>query len=192
MTSDEPDRAQERARKILRADKLATFDAWTLAVFAGLTLLFSFGSVTALVVGAGLLALSWVEFRGRKALRDLDPQGPRILGWNQVALFVLIAGYCLWSIRGMESRPPEELETAAALAGLPVEVLVRIMVLTYWGVIGVSLVLLGLAAWFYWRRGPWLREHLAETSEAVLERQREAAPDVPEAQEDAPPAGPSV
>ena len=188
MRADELERANERARRIFRADKLATFDAWTLAVFAGLSLLFSFGSLAALGVGGALLALSWVEFQGREKLRALDPTGPRILGWNQVALFVVIALYCLWSVR---TRPPEELDRAAALAGVPAELLVQLVVLTYWAVIVLSALLLGLAGWFYWRRGPWLREHLAETPDWWVERQRDAAPSLPEPPADGaePPAG---
>lgn len=167
MTGDEETaRADARVRKVLKAGKLATFNAWTLAIFGAGSLLFAFTSLAALVVGGALLVVAWVEFRGRTLLRQLDPRGPRILAWNQLALSVLLVVYCLWSIRVLRVRPPDELDTLAALAGLPPDVLVGLMVLTYLAVIAGSLVLLGLAAWYYWSRGRLLREYLAETSGA--------------------------
>lgn len=152
--------ADERLHQVRTADRLATFNAWTLTVFGGGSLLFAFGSVTALVVGAALLVLAWVEFRGRAGLRRLEPEGLRLLGWNQIALFVLLAVYCLWSIRILRTRPPEALDTVASLAGLPVAALVGLLVLTYVVVVVVSVVLQGLAAWYYWSRGRLLQKHL--------------------------------
>lgn len=154
--------ADERLQKVLKAGKLATFNAWTLAAFGALSLLFAFGSLTALIVGAALLVLAWIEFRGRAGLRRLEPGGLRLLGWNQIALFVLLAAYCLRSIHVLRTRPPEELDTAAALAGLPFEALVGLLVVTYVAVIVVSLVVQGLFAAYYWSRGRLLREHLEE------------------------------
>lgn len=165
MSDDHSTRADPRARKVLKAGRLATFNGWALAIFGAGSLLFAFTSLTALVVGGALLVLAWVEFRGRAGLRRLEPEGLRLLGWNQVALFAVLALYCLWSIRTLRVRPPDELETVAALAGLPADSLVALVVVTYVAVIAVSLVVLGLSAWYYWSRARLLREHLAETRE---------------------------
>ena len=172
MSEEAEGPADERLGKVLKAGRLATFNAWTLAAFGALSLLFAFGSVTALIVGAALLLLAWIEFRGRAALRRLEPGGLRLLGWNQIALFVLLAAYCLRSIHVLRTRPPEQLETAAALAGLPFRALVTLLVVTYVAVIVVSLVVQGLFAAYYWSRGRLLVEHLEETPAPALDRQR--------------------
>lgn len=167
MTREAEAPADERLHKVRKAGKLATFNAWTLAVFGGGSLLFAFGSVTALVVGAALLLLAWVEFRGRAGLRRLEPEGLRLLGWNQIALFVLLALYCGWSIHLLRTRPPAELDTVASITGLPAASLVDLLVLTYVAVIFVSVAAQGALAAYYWSRGRLLEEHLAGAGEAA-------------------------
>ena len=54
--------------------------------------------MTALPMGMGLAIVAWNEFRGRDLLREFDPHGTRLLGWNQVGLIALVVAYSLWCI----------------------------------------------------------------------------------------------
>ena len=91
-------RAWEEARKILVAGKIAVFNGWALLVLGGLSALLGLGSLRAMLTGGALLALGWNELRGRTLLHRFDPTGPRILGWNQLALMGVIILYCGWGI----------------------------------------------------------------------------------------------
>ena len=90
--------ANRRAKKVLGAAKVATFNGWSFGVFAAISLLFGIFSITSLLVGIGLGIVAWNEFRGRDLLRGFDPRGTRLLGWNQVGLICLLVVYCLWCI----------------------------------------------------------------------------------------------
>jgi hypothetical protein len=90
--------ATRRGEPIRRAARVASFNAWTTAIFAGLSAPFALFSLVGLLVFAALAAVAWNEFRGRRRLLDFDPAGPSILGWNQLGLLGLIAVYCLWAL----------------------------------------------------------------------------------------------
>jgi hypothetical protein len=93
------------AQKVRRADAIAAFNAWSFAVcaaFSAVLLLASifFGGLTIAAVGItlALFAVAYFEFRGKRMLNDLNTRACRLLGWNQLALFAVIAAYCIWSI----------------------------------------------------------------------------------------------
>ena len=87
--------ANQRARKVLSAARVATFNGWTIGSIAGFSLLFGLFSRTALVMGIAMGIVAWNEFRGRALLRAFDPAGPRLLGKNQLGFLAVIVGYCL-------------------------------------------------------------------------------------------------
>ncbi|MCD6364610.1 MAG: hypothetical protein J7M14_01920, partial [Planctomycetes bacterium] len=97
--------AVRRQRKFRGAMKLATFNAWTTGIFAALSALLAFFSVVAAALAAGLAAVSWNEFRGRRRLAKLDVRALRILGWNQFYMLGVIAGYCVWRIVTVLTQP---------------------------------------------------------------------------------------
>ncbi len=163
--------ANHRAERILKAGRVATFNGWTIGAFGALSVVLGLGSLTALVVGVGLLVVAWNELRGRDMLRRFEPAGARLLGRNQVGLMALIVAYCLWSIYGTLHHPSEsirELEQFVGDAG-------SITAMVAWGyaaVIVVSIVAQGLNARYYFARVEQLESYLAGTPGWVIELQR--------------------
>jgi len=85
--------SQELRRPIDRAVTMATITAWTLAVFAVISLPGVFSSFTGFFIVAGLGACSYFEFGGRNTLRDMNPQGASMLARNQLVLGAVIVVY---------------------------------------------------------------------------------------------------
>jgi hypothetical protein len=164
--------ATERARKVLGAVKVATFNGWTIGVFAAITLLFALFSMTALVVGAGMAVVSWNEFRGRTMLRAFDPKGPRLLGRNQVGFMSLLVGYCLWSIYRTLTNPITEIEGLEQFAGIAGDLVTNLTVAVYGAVIVLSVLFQGLNALYYFRRVRPVEEYVRETPRWIVELQR--------------------
>ncbi len=163
--------AKQRVRKVLGAVKVATFNGWTIGVFAAITLLFALFSVTALVVGAGMAVVSWNEFRGRTLLRQFDTQGPRLLGRNQVGFMSLLIGYCLWSIYRTLTNPVTQIEGLEEI-GVTADLVTNLTVAVYGAVIVLSLLFQGLNALYYFRRVKHVEEYLRETPRWIVELQR--------------------
>ena len=91
--------ARRRGAKVRRAISVAKFDAWTVAIFAGFTLMgVPFGSVVCGVLGTGMAIVAFVEFKGIERLRRLDPTVAKTLALNQVGLGLLLLGYAAYSI----------------------------------------------------------------------------------------------
>jgi hypothetical protein len=164
--------ATERANKIFGAVKVATFNGWTIGIFAGITLLFALFSATALVVGAGMAFVSWNEFRGRTLLRQFDPQGPRLLGRNQVGFMGLLVGYCLWSIYRTLTNPITQIEGLEEIAGFTAELVTNLTVSVYAMVIVLSVFFQGLNALYYFRRAKHVEDYVRETPRWIVELQR--------------------
>ena len=170
--------AHRDGAKIRRTVAIATFDGWSIAVFALLSCLCGFNSVTSLLMGFGLGVIAFVELRSAGQLRRLEPGALRIMGRNQLALATLLILYALWSIYGELTGPGAY---AAAIASdpelsqmlAPIEGLVRHMViLTYVGLIGVALLGQGGLAWFYFSRLKHLRDYLQRTPGWIADMQR--------------------
>ena len=168
-------RANERAAKILRAARIAAFNGWTIGAFAVVTLLFGLFSPTALLVGLGLGAVAWNEFRGRRLLRELDPAGPRLLWKNQVGFLALIVVYCLWSIYGALHHPSPQLAELETTLGVEASLITNVVVAVYLGAIALSVLLLGLNARYYRARVGQLEAYLEETPGWIVELQRSTA-----------------
>ncbi|MGD9636031.1 MAG: hypothetical protein AB7G28_25405 [Pirellulales bacterium] len=173
--------ASGRAEPIRRACRVATFNAWTTAVLAALSAPFALFSLAGLAVFAGLAAVAWNEFRGRERLRQFDPAGASILGWNQLGLLALITVYCLWAIYsnlwGSESidaqlRANPELKAAfGSLDGL--SQMVEPIVLAFYGlVIALSTLFQGGNALYYFTRRKYVETYVRETPEWVIDLQR--------------------
>ena len=58
--------ARLRWGKIRRGVAVALFDGWTIAIFAGLTLLGGLFNWIGLVLGAGMATVAYIELRGAK------------------------------------------------------------------------------------------------------------------------------
>ena len=165
-------RANERAKKVLGAARVATFNGWAIGVFAAVSLLFAVFSLTALVMGVGMAIVAWNEFRGRMLLRRFDSHGPRLLGRNQLGFMGLLIGYGLWSIYSTLTNPIAQLEELEAIAG-PIGELVTTLTLTVYGaVILLSLLIQGLNARYYFARTKLVHDYLNATPAWIIDLQR--------------------
>lgn len=174
------EQARVRSRKIKRAATIAAFSGWSMVVFAGLTLLGAlFGSVSAIIVGAVLGLVGWNELRGAGMLRRFDERGPRILGFNQIALGVLIVAYSAWSLWSGLRSPP--LAALGGSTGDPemdklVSDLAPVVIISLYVTLGVvGVVVPGLTALYYFTRAKLIRNFQSHTPEWVIQAMRVAA-----------------
>lgn len=182
------DLAERRRRVIFRAGGLAAFNGWSLIFFAALTILISHDplslTLTALFGFAG-----YRELRGRKLLRQLNPAGPALLGYNQILLAAIVVAYCGWCIASALLLPHPEISQASSLivskqdmsllpAGYRQHIqfwqshVSEIVAGIYGLVILVSLITQGLMAVYYFTRQSALRAYLEDTPEWVVDMQR--------------------
>lgn len=175
--------AQQRRKKINRAVKVASFNAWSFAIFAGFSLLFVIFNVASLIAGLALAGLAYNEFRGRRQLRQLNVLGPRTLGINQIICCLLIALYCGFKIYGAmtgEGIYAQSIEASPELASMlePMEgVIQKITIATYALILIVGVGAQGLTAWYYFSRKRHLEDYLQQTPAWVLDLDRVQASD---------------
>jgi len=173
--------ARWRARKARRAMVVALVSAWTIAVFAGLSLLL--GAVSrdwvSVVLGLAMGGIAYYEFRGAGQLRRLDWRGAHVLGINQLAFAALLVLYAAWQLVSTLRAPPSP--ELAQLAGSGVdpaaaEDLVRLAAVLLYGLVAaVGLLGPGLTAVYYFTRARVIRRVIAETPAWVLEVLRAGA-----------------
>ena len=173
--------ARHQGRKIGRAASVATFSGWSMACFAGLTLLSGLFSLPALLLGIGMSVIAYIELRGARRLRRFDLGAPRQLGLNQIALGVLLFGYGLWGLLNALFGPsPYEqyLSGGGQMAEViaPIEHLNRaIGVLFYALVILCGVFAPAGAAVYYFSRRRHLVAYLKNTPQWVIDTLRLAA-----------------
>lgn len=164
--------------RVRRAVAVARFDGWTMGVFGGLTLLLGLGSVAGVLLGAGLIGVAVVELRGAGRLGRLEAGAARVLGMNQLAAAVMLAGYAGWRIWAAMTGPGAYEAVMAAEPAMratlePVGELVRTITLVVYGaLIGVAVVGQGSLAWFYFTRGKHVRAYVARTPGWIVGMQR--------------------
>jgi len=164
-------RAGKQARSILKAERAAAFNGWTIGFFAAVTLLFSLSSPITALLGFGMAVVAWNEFRGRKMIRQLDSRGPQLLGRNQLGLMVLLIAYCLWNL----VRTPAPISGLAELEEVlgPVEDLARTLAFFVYGsVIVLTAVFQGLMARYYFARVGMMEAYLEDTPRWIVDLQR--------------------
>ncbi len=175
--------AKSKRAKIDFAIGVATFNGWSIGIFAvisALILPLSF-SLQGLLVAAGLGAVAYHEFKGRRLLHLLDTRAPRLLGYNQLALGAVIVGYCAWSLIAELAGPgsyaqtieqnPELADVLGSMEGL----MSTIVVAVYVGAILLTIPYQGLIAWYYFSREKHLRAYIDQTPGWVTDLQRAAA-----------------
>jgi hypothetical protein len=165
--------------RVRRAANVASFDGWTIAVFGALTLLVGLTDPISIVMGLGLLAVAVVELRFGARLRRLDPDAPKALAWNQLALGSLLFAYAAWRLsvvlRGGGSEYASIIASDPDLAKMlgPIEGLTRmIMTTVYATLMAVGVFGQGSLALYYFTRRAHLRVYLAHTPPWIIEMQR--------------------
>ena len=175
--------AKAGRKKIDVAIHVASFNGWSLAIFAGLSgliCLFSPGLVSVLIT-LGLACTAYHEFKGRAMLRELNPKGAMHLGYNQLAWGGLVVAYCAWSMvyalvgpsayEQVIERNPE----LADILGSSEQMVRGIAVMVYGLAILLTVPYQGLVAWFYFSRAKHVNRYVENTPEWITQVQRAAA-----------------
>lgn len=175
--------AKANRSRITIAVTVATFNAWSLGIFAGLSALvlpFSF-SIRGLLICLGLILTARNEFRGRSLLQQLNTRAPSLLGYNQILLAAIIVGYCLWCLvdtawgrNSFEQMVLEHPELATML-GSTGDLIRYATIAVYVLVIFLAIPYQTMMAWFYFSRNRYLQEYLDQTPKWITEAQRYAA-----------------
>ncbi len=183
LPSLSPQQLQEMAdariamKPIRRAIFAANFDGWSLAVFAFLSLICGFSSITGILIGVGLGTVAFVELRGISGLRKFEPKTARTLGYNQLALAGILVLYAAWNLifppslsKELQSASPD---LKAALGGYDLNSInTQINYVIYFTLIAVAVFAQGSLAIFYFRREKTIREYLANTPPWIVQMQR--------------------
>jgi hypothetical protein len=178
--SQELARANDRAKTIRRAARVASFNGWVSALAAVCSAPFAFFSVIGFLATVVLAVVAWNEFRGRKRLLAFDPSGAAILGWNQIGLLAMVVVYCLWmlyaSLTGGDplaadlKANPEIGELLGSGHGF--ELLYRQFVVGFYGlVILLTVIFQGGNAYYYFSRHRHIERYCEETPAWVRDLQ---------------------
>jgi hypothetical protein len=172
--------ARARSKKIRRAAGVAMFNGWTVGGFAALSLLIGLFSLTSLLIGVALAAVTYNEFAGAKMLRRLDLRAPRRLALGQLGLCGVLITYALWSIYSLQTGP-SSYEAAlaaggqgAALVGSIQQFEQAVTYAVYGGLIVGSILFQGGTAWYYFSRMKYVRAYVSETPPWIIELERAA------------------
>lgn len=173
--------AQRRTRTLRRAAAYAAISGWTLAFFAFLSLLGGLSSAASLLLGIALAIVAYFEIRGSRALKRFDPGAPRQLGFNQIALCIIVVLYAGWQIFGAISGPGRY----AQYANQPQQVtnmlesisnLERVVMVAVYGLLIVgTLIAQGIGAIYHFTRARHVRAFLQNTPRWTIEVLRRAA-----------------
>jgi len=173
--------ARKALKPIRRAVTVANMDGWSLAVFAGLTVICGLSSVTALLVGAGLGVVAYIELRAIPRLRELDPTVANTLGYNQLALAGVLIVYSVFSLVHPSPALKEAITNSAELknAGLDPEMFKGMESLeslinnaVYFTLIAVAVFVQGSTALFYFRRKHMIESYLTQTPPWIVQMQK--------------------
>ncbi len=175
--------AKTGRKKIDFAIGVATFNGWSVGLFAALSALvlpLSF-SFSGLMISIGLGVVAWNEFKGRAMLRLLDPQGARRLGFNQIGLGGVIVGYCVWSLLAALFGPDAYAQVIAEnpelgqILGSTGGLYRLIAAAVYGGAIVLTIPYQALMAWYYFSRAGHITKYVQQTPAWVTEVHRSAA-----------------
>lgn len=171
------DAAQRRGKKIRKAARVASFNAWTAALIGGTCLLIGVFDRTSLILGVAITVVAAIEFQGAAKFRRVDLKAPQLCGLNQLFFLAIIATYCIWNMLHPSAALTESTGSAdadatlAAVAGMESS----IMGIFYGLVLLGSILMQGLTAVYYFTRTRPMRVYLRETPEWVVQLQRRAA-----------------
>ena len=169
-------RADDRAKLIRKAARVASFNGWTTAIIAALSAPFALFSVAGFLVTVVLALVAWNEFRGRNLLNKFNPKAAMLLGWNQIGFLAMIVLYCGWmmytGINDSDSALSEFTSNPelSELLGSPEQVssLYELLVYSVYGsVIVLSVIFQGLTALYYFTRRKHIEAYVRATPEWI-------------------------
>jgi len=176
--------ARKRSAKIRKGVTVALFDGWSVAVFAGLTLLGGLLGLSwvGILLGGGMAAAAFVELKAVNRLRALDATVTKTLAWNQVFLGGLLFSYAVYSLVLIYTGRTElakQLEAYPEMADMAVnvnQIAKLIGLLVYGTLITVAVVCQGGTALFYLSRRKHIEAYLRETPQWIIDAQRAGMP----------------
>jgi hypothetical protein len=170
--------ARTNCKKIRRAIAVAAFDGYTIATFAGLTLLTGLTDPPSILLGLAMSAIAIIELRAGKNLRRLNPQAARTLGFNQLAFAAVLILYAVTRLIAAFHAPSpyqayKSADPAMATMLNPIEDLSRLVTVgIYIAMIGIACFAQGGLALYYFTRAKHLHRYLAATPAWILTMQR--------------------
>ena len=157
-----------RLKLVLRPARIARVNGWTVGIFGVLSVLFGLVSGGGgIFVGLALVAVAWNEMRGVRLLKALDPEGAKILGWNQLILGVLIAAYCAFTIWHASMSPDPSMKELEDLGGIPSDLIAQLTTFLYGAVAVIVAIVQVLLARYHFRAEERVRTFVSETPEWV-------------------------
>lgn len=170
--------ARKKARKVRRAVSVANFDGWTIAIFGAITLATGLSNLTNIALGLGLGAVAYFELRNAARLKRLDPDAARLLGFNQLALAMILIIYACWQLylssgSGGAAEALGVTDPAVAQMLGPVQDLtIMIYHAIYGALILIAVFAQGSMALYYFSRVRLVRNYVAETPEWITTLQK--------------------
>ncbi len=172
--------SKKHFKKINRAISVAKFDAWTVGIFGGLTLIVGLGSfsLVGVLLGAGMSYVAYSEFMNASKLRKLDLESPKKLAINQVVLGSLLMAYAIYMLLtshadlSQYSDLAEVGQMGAKMADDLNRISTLVFRLVYFCLIAVAIFAQGGTALFYLSREKYLRIYLEHTPPWIIEMQR--------------------
>jgi hypothetical protein len=168
-------KARLASKKLRRAIAVATFDAWMIAVFAGLSFVAGLlgKDISGMVIGAGMGVIAYVEFDGTSRIRRLDASAARRLAYNQLSFAGLLILYALWGLHGVSNDSTiKELQSYDAQFGDITSLVRTIWYAVYLGLIAVAIFAQGGTALYYYTREKYIHRYVQETAPWIIEMQR--------------------
>ncbi|MCC6660496.1 MAG: hypothetical protein IT437_06375 [Phycisphaerales bacterium] len=165
-------RARSGARRVRRAARVAAFSAWSIGLFAVLSLAWGLaaGDPTSIVLALGMAVITAVEFRGAMLFSRFEPRAGRLLGFNQLAFGALIVVYALWSMIDALRRPPDpQMAELQSQLGVGADVTRDLTVMVYGAVAAVGVLCFGATALYYFSRGRVVARFVRDTPEWVVD-----------------------
>ena len=175
--------ARQRATKIRRAISVAKFDGWSVGMFGALTFLvgaISFSWI-GLLLGGGMLAVAWVEFRGADRLRRLDAGATKSLAFNQLVLGGLLLTYAIYSLWGVYHTHDPAFDELRGMGNVPgigdIDNIAHLIGLLIYGTLAaVAIFGQGGTALYYHTRRRHIESYLRDTPPWIVEAQRAGMP----------------
>jgi hypothetical protein len=166
--------AQRRSKKVRKAARVASFNAWTAAIIGGSALCFGVIDRPSAILGGLIMIVAIIEFKGAAKFRRLDLAAPALCGLNQLLLLAIIGCYCLWSMTTQSQSVTQSIgdpmgdAVLADVAGMESTIRHAFYAL----VLGGSVLMQGFTAIYYFTRKRHMQAYLRETPPWIVELQK--------------------
>ena len=169
--------ARAASKKIRRAVSVASFDGWSVALFAAISLLASFGNWSGISLGVAMGVVAWRELTSGAALKRLHVDSLRVLAINQLVLCGILILYFAWSLFDSlhgSSNYAEILgsDSSAGTLGNVDQLSRQISVIVYVALMLGSVLFQGGTARYYFSRTKILQDYIATTPKWIIDYQR--------------------